>query len=85
MRDHTLVNGRNYFNEKSLKEMCERLENGETISIYIDCIGHTRTQSETAAYVRALKERYGDRLQADDKTAFNTLYSLKGAQNNERT
>lgn len=78
MKDYTLINGRNYFNEKSLSEMCERLENGEKISIYIDCIGHTRTQNETAAYVRALKERYGDRLQADSETTYCTLYSLKG-------
>lgn len=79
MKPHTMVNGKNYFNEKSLNEMIERLESGETIAIYIDCIGHTRTQNETANYVRALKERYGDKLQADDKTAFTTLYSLKGA------
>ena len=79
MKDYELVNGKNYFNEKSFAEMCERLENGETIGIYIDCIGHTRAQNETAAYVRALKERYGDKLQADSKAAFTTLYSLKGA------
>ena len=63
-----LVNGKNYFNEESFAEMCERLENGETIGIYIDCIGHTRDRIETAAYVRALKEKYGDKLIVDTES-----------------
>ena len=57
-----LINGKNYFNEGSLQEMIEELEKGETIRIYIDCIGHTRTEIETANYVEALKEKFGSRL-----------------------
>lgn len=57
-----LINGKNYFNEESFNEMCEVLETGESIEIYIDCIGHTRTANETAAYERALKKKYGHNL-----------------------
>lgn len=57
-----LVNGQNYFNEDSLNEMIELLENGETIRIYINCIGHTRTAIETSNYINALEKRFGDRL-----------------------
>lgn len=62
MNNYTLVNCKNYFNEKSLLELQERLENGEEVEIYIDCIGHTRTELETRRYVKALREAYGDSL-----------------------
>ena len=61
-----LINGKNYFNDGSLQEMIEELEKGETIRIYIDCIGHTRTEIETANYVEALKEKFGSRLVSTD-------------------
>lgn len=67
-----LVNGQNYFNEGSLNEMIELLEKGETIRIYIDCIGHTRTAIETSNYVNALEKRFGDRLLVSN----NDEYSL---------
>lgn len=72
-----LVNGQNYFNEKSLQEMIAELENGNTIGIHIDCIGHTRTAYETSLYVQALKEKFGDRLAINAKGNWYTEYSLK--------
>jgi hypothetical protein len=77
MKNYTIVNGQNYFNEISFNEMVKKLQDGETIAIYIDCIGHARTSYETAAYVEALKQKFGNNLQADNKTTFTTLYSLK--------
>lgn len=71
-----LVNGRNYFNEKSLEEMCKRLEAGETIGIYINCIGHTRNAYETARYEEALEKKYGERLQTLNDNWY-TEYKLK--------
>lgn len=73
-----LINGQNYFNEGSLQEMIDELENGTTIGIYIDCIGHTRTAYETSCYVKALKEKFGDKLVIDNKSSWHTEYSLKG-------
>ena len=75
-----LVNGKNYFNGSSLNEMIERLESGETIGIYIDCIGHTRTAIETANYVKALKEKFGDSLVSDNTSNWYTEYRLKGEE-----
>lgn len=62
-----LVNGSNYYNEESLQEMCKLLEAGEEIEIYIDCIGHSRTEWETRNYVKALEQKYGNRLIETDK------------------
>ena len=75
-----LVNGKNYFNEESLNKMCEKLEKGETIGIYIDCIGHTRNQMETAAYVRALQDKYVDNLIIDTESNWYTEYKLRMAK-----
>lgn len=73
-----LVNGKNYFNEKSLQEMIAELESGATIGIYIDCIGHTRTDYETSLYVNALQEKFGKRLVIDTTSNWYTEYRLKG-------
>ena len=59
------ISGENYFNEKSLKEICEALEQGETVEVGIDCIGHTRNNMEQEAYKEALTEKYGSRLQVE--------------------
>lgn len=68
------INGTNQFNSKSLKEMQEALESGETITIYIDCIGHTRAYLEERAYARELKKAYGDKLMVNE--SWNTEYRL---------
>ena len=72
-----LIDGKNYFNPESLQEMVAELESGETIGIYIDCIGHTRTIYETSRYVDALKEKFGNRLLIDNKSNFYAEYTLK--------
>lgn len=62
MRDIKVIDGENYFNKKSLADACGALEIGETIKIYIDCIGHTRNNNEQEVYKEALEEIYGSRL-----------------------
>lgn len=74
------VNGSNYYNEKSLEEMIDLLEQGMKISIYIDCIGHTRTIMEEANYVDALKERYGNRLVKSIEGHWTNYYYLDKVQ-----
>lgn len=69
------VNGRNYFNEVDLGKMIGLLNQGYKIQIYIDCIGHTRTETETARYVKALEEEFGDRLQVE--SGFSNIYYLQ--------
>lgn len=62
MKDSKLVNCRNYFNEESFTELCNLLESGLTVSIYIDCIGYTRSHYESLRYHKALFDKYGDNL-----------------------
>lgn len=71
-----MVNGKNYFNEKSLAEMIERLQQGRKITIYIDCIGHTRTAIETQNYEEALKEKFGDKLVKSKENHWEDYYYL---------
>lgn len=66
MENYKTINGTNQYNTKSFNEMCEALESGETIGIYIDCIGHTRAEMEEFNYARELKNKYGDKLLVDD-------------------
>ena len=72
----TTVDGKNYFNDKSLAEMINLLDQGKKISIYINCIGHTRTAIEESNYVDALKEKYGKRLIASTEGHFTNYYYL---------
>lgn len=75
-----LVNGQNYFNPISFNEICEALEQGETVSVYIDCIGFTRNNNEQEAYKEALTKKYGDRIQAerfDGGFSYSYSYQLK--------
>lgn len=74
-----LVNCGNYFNTGGFNKLCEELEKGNAVEIYIDCIGHTRNAMETRNYVYALHEKYGDRLmRLGSHYDFDTIYMLKG-------
>ena len=74
---YSLVNCGNYYTAKKFRELCDYLEAGKKVMIYIDCIGHTRTYTVTAQYVEALKLKYAQELRRDDETAFQTLYYLE--------
>ena len=56
------VNCGNDFYQRHFEELCVLLEQGEKVSVYIDCIGHTRNNMGQTYYRRALTEKYGDRL-----------------------
>ena len=57
-----MVNGKNYFNQESFTKICESLEQGMEVQVYIDCIGHTRNNYEQEQYKRELMKKYGDNL-----------------------
>ena len=70
----------NYFHDSRFKLVCEALEQGETVKVYIDCIGHTRNNFEQETYKEALIEKYADKLNVELlKGAFSNsyCYSLK--------
>ena len=75
-----LINGGNYFNETALNELCNALDNGETVDLYIDCIGHTRNNNEQEAYRSALYDKYGEKLHveiAKGSCSYYYTYKLK--------
>lgn len=73
-----LVSGGNYFYEKYFDKMCELLEQGETIEVYIDCVGHTRNNREQNNYKEALQNKYGDKLIVNcNNGAYSISYSFK--------
>ena len=72
------INGGNYFHEKAFSEICETLERGEAVEVYIDCIGHTRNNNEQEAYKEALEKKYGDKLQTiENGGAYSYSYSYQ--------
>lgn len=73
-----LINGGNYYHEKAFNEICEALEKGEAVKVYIDSIGHTRNNNEQEAYKEALTEKYGSRLKIEQTAgAYSYSYSYE--------
>ena len=75
----TLINGGNYFNEISFNDICEALERGDKVRIYIDCIGHLRNSIEQEAYRETLIQKYGSDLNIELSCggySYNYSYSL---------
>lgn len=60
-----VINGQNYFNKKSFNEICEVLEKGESVTVYIDVIGHGANNREQEAYKEALLKKYQNRLKVE--------------------
>lgn len=57
-----LINCKNYFNQDSLNEVCECLEKGEEVKVYINWVGYSLNTYEQENYKDALLKKYGDRL-----------------------
>lgn len=62
MKDTKLINCGNYFQSKYFEEVCQALEQGDTVKVYISCIGHTRNNMTQEDYKAGLVKKYGDRL-----------------------
>jgi hypothetical protein len=80
MNTPTLLNCGNYYNENSFNELCDLLEQGKAVNVYIDCIGHNRNNNEQEAYKESLVDKYGDMLTVEiNKGAFSYsyIYSLQ--------
>lgn len=74
----TLINGANYFNTISFNKACEALEQGHTIEMYIDVIGHTRNNTVQEKYEEALIEKYGDKLIVEkEQGSYSYSYSYR--------
>ena len=75
--DGKLINCANYFCDIGKNNLINALEAGETVRIYIDCIGHTRAFMVGCEYESWLKEHYGKRLSIAKNSFGETTYSLK--------
>lgn len=72
------INGGNYFHEKAFNEICEALEKGEAVEVYIDSIGHTRNNNEQEIYKETLQKKYGSQLKIDkNEGAYSYSYSYQ--------
>lgn len=73
-----LINGANYFNPISFNKACEALEQGDTIEMYIDVIGHTKNNTVQEEYEEALIEKYGDKLIVEkEQGSYSYSYSYR--------
>lgn len=61
-KEAKFINCGNDFYTEYFDKVCEALEQGEAVHIYIDCIGHTRNNWAQDSYKKALLEKYGERL-----------------------
>lgn len=78
MEKAKLIDCGNYFHEGRFKIVCEALESGEVVQVYIDCIGHTLNNHEQENYKKALLEKYGENLTIEkDEGAFSNSYKYK--------
>ena len=84
------INGGNYFHERAFNEVCEALEKGEAVSIYIDTIGHGANNREQEIYKEELTKKYQSRLQVDKSEgvySYSYTYGLRyfAGGKNEKT
>ena len=62
MFKYQFVNGSNEFDTNCFNEMCNLLEQGRTIKVGIDCIGHGLNNAIQEEYKKALIYKYGEKL-----------------------
>ena len=72
-----LMNCGNDFTEECFIELCNQLEKGEHIEVYIDCIGHGRNNLYQDFYKEKLIKRYGEKLIVDFKDGFSRMYNYQ--------
>lgn len=70
------VNVANDVYEDKFNALCEALEQGDLVHIYVDCIGHTRAIWVEAAYVDKLKQKYEERFVEADHGGWERAYCL---------
>lgn len=58
-----VINGSNSFNLSIYKDIIQNLNNGETVELYINCLGHTRAQIEGSKYREELQNYFGEKLE----------------------
>lgn len=70
------INVTNDYCQERFEVLCEELEKGERVHIYVDCIGHTRSEWVEDEYVTELKKKYSEKLHKEG-SYWTTAYYLK--------
>lgn len=79
MKESKLINVSNDFRTERFNVLCEELEQGERVQIYVACIGHTRKVWVEEEYAKQLQKKYGERL-CIEEGQWETVYFLKGVE-----
>ena len=69
-----LINVSNDYYQEKFNVLCEELEKGTMVHIYVDCIGHTRAAWVEDDYVKKLKSKYGEKLKIDNSRWYTQYY-----------
>lgn len=80
MKNTKTIDCGNYYQSKHFEELCAALEQGESVSVYISCIGHTRNNYTQEEYKSQLLKKYGDDLiveQSAGVCSYHYDYKLK--------
>ena len=82
-----LMNCGNDFYSSRFEKVCEELEKGESVHVYIECIGHTRNNCAQDSYKKALTDKYGERLNVTRENGaycYSYTYSLLSKKKEKR-
>lgn len=60
--ENVLVDVSNDFCQPRMDELVKLLNEGKGVGIYVNCIGHTRTQMVEGKYLNELEKKFGERL-----------------------
>lgn len=60
IQDYKHINCGNDFYERFFEQVCQELDAGQAVKIYVDCIGHTRNNTVQEIYKEKIEEKYGD-------------------------
>ena len=75
MKEKVFVDGGRTFNENSFNESIKLLDQGKTIWIGIDCLGHGHNNACQEHYKRELEQHYGDKLKYSCKGCYSYSYT----------
>ena len=69
----------NDFYDSFFNKVCNELESGNSVKIYIDCIGHTRNNNVQEIYKEKLIQKYEKKLEIECEEggySYSYIYSL---------
>lgn len=73
--ENKVINCGNDFYEQFFDKVCKELEDGLSVKVYVDCIGHTRNNIVQEIYKEKLTEKYGAAIKINcDEGGYSYFY-----------